>query len=114
MIGAEPHGDVEALFVFIGAGDDDQRRAGLLARDHLAETLLARTLDQNAAVIADRVLPNSFTMTVKRCPESCDKRRFSRVVFPAPRKPVTTVTGTRVSGLAIWPATIYFHGISET
>jgi hypothetical protein len=39
--------------------------------------------------------PNSFSMTAMRLPCFSDRMRFSSVVFPEPRKPVSTVTGTR-------------------
>src|SRR4029079_8826789 len=39
--------------------------------------------------------PNSFSMTAMRLPCFSDRMRFKSVVFPEPRKPVSTVTGTR-------------------
>jgi hypothetical protein len=39
--------------------------------------------------------PNSLTITAVPCPSGEAKKRRIRVVLPAPRKPVTTVTGTR-------------------
>mmetsp|Transcript_41234 Transcript_41234/g.131023 ORF Transcript_41234/g.131023 Transcript_41234/m.131023 type:complete len:217 (+) Transcript_41234:503-1153(+) len=38
--------------------------------------------------------PNSFSMTAMRLPWFSFRMRFSNVVFPLPRKPVMTVTGT--------------------
>ena len=38
-------------------------------------------------------VPNSFSITQIRRPPGLAKSRFSRTVFPAPRKPVTRVTG---------------------
>ena len=39
------------------------------------------------------VSPNSFTITATRPYLSSDKTEFSKVVFPAPRKPVSRVIG---------------------
>src|SRR6185503_12925540 len=39
--------------------------------------------------------PNSLTMTAMRRPSACVSSERSNVVLPAPRKPVSTVTGTR-------------------
>mmetsp|Transcript_7256 Transcript_7256/g.11842 ORF Transcript_7256/g.11842 Transcript_7256/m.11842 type:complete len:234 (+) Transcript_7256:533-1234(+) len=44
--------------------------------------------------------PNSFSITAIRFPWFSFKIRFSNVVFPEPRKPVKTVTGTFPSFLA--------------
>ncbi len=44
----------------------------------------------------DLTSPNSFTITATRWLCSEVNIRFSRVVFPAPRKPVRIVTGVRV------------------
>ena len=43
------------------------------------------------------ISPNSFSMTAMRLPWFAVRMRLRRVVLPAPRKPVRTVTGTRVS-----------------
>ncbi len=40
------------------------------------------------------ISPNSFTMTAYFLPCCSVRIRFNRVVLPAPRKPVSTVTGT--------------------
>ncbi len=53
MIGAELPGDLQASAVFRGAGDDDQRGAGLLADHGLRQALLARPLDQDRRIVAD-------------------------------------------------------------
>jgi hypothetical protein len=42
------------------------------------------------------VSPNSLTMTAVPAPSGVDRNWRTRVVFPAPRNPVTTVTGIRV------------------
>ena len=42
------------------------------------------------------ISPNSFSITAMRWPCCSVSRRFMRVVLPAPRKPVRTVTGVRV------------------
>ena len=39
--------------------------------------------------------PNSLTTTAVPCPSGVPRNRRSSVVLPAPRKPVTTVTGMR-------------------
>src|SRR6185295_865892 len=39
--------------------------------------------------------PNSLTITAMRRPSACVSSERSSVVLPAPRKPVSTVTGTR-------------------
>ena len=39
--------------------------------------------------------PNSLTITAMRRPSACVSRERSNVVLPAPRNPVSTVTGTR-------------------
>src|SRR5690242_9324645 len=39
--------------------------------------------------------PNSFSMTAMRLPWFSDRIRLRSVVLPEPRKPVSTVTGTR-------------------
>ena len=38
--------------------------------------------------------PNSFTTTAVPCPSGAARKRLSSVVLPAPRKPVSTVTGS--------------------
>ncbi|MNR24318.1 hypothetical protein D3C85_1413900 [compost metagenome] len=43
--------------------------------------------------------PNSFSMTATRRPWNSVRMRLSRVVLPAPRKPVRMVTGTILSKL---------------
>ena len=53
VVGAELLGDLQARRVLDGAGDDDQRRAGLLADHGLRQALLARALDQHGRVVAD-------------------------------------------------------------
>ena len=53
VIGAELLGHLHARAVLRGAGDDDQRRAGLLADHGLRQALLARALDQHRRVVAD-------------------------------------------------------------
>src|SRR5713226_744992 len=39
------------------------------------------------------ISPNSFTRTAVRASAGCRSKWFSTVVLPAPRKPVSTVTG---------------------
>ena len=51
MIGAENLGDLQALGILGGTGDDDQVGAGLLAGHDLRQPLLARALDQDAGGI---------------------------------------------------------------
>ena len=41
--------------------------------------------------------PNSFSITAMRCPWFSESKRLSKVVLPAPRKPVRMVTGTILS-----------------
>src|SRR4249919_455834 len=54
--------------------------------------------------------PNSFSTTAMRLPCFSDRMRFRSVVFPEPRKPVSTVTGTREgvtdmgADYRVWPA----------
>jgi hypothetical protein len=55
------------------------------------------------------VAPNSLTTTAVPCPSAVARKCFSNVVFPAPRKPVITITGSRAprSRLSLrpnWPA----------
>src|SRR5262249_2948384 len=45
--------------------------------------------------------PNSFSMTAIRLPCFAERMSLRRVVLPAPRKPVRTVTGTRSVGVVI-------------
>src|SRR6202012_3482960 len=48
------------------------------------------------------IWPNSFTSTAVRASSGCRSRWFSSVVLPAPRKPVSTVTGVvSAMGMAI-------------
>src|SRR5215510_10434274 len=42
--------------------------------------------------------PNSLTMTARRRPSACASKYRTRLVLPAPRKPVMTVAGTRRIG----------------
>src|ERR1044071_1478 len=53
MVGAEFLGDLEPRLVLRCAGDDDERRAGLLADHGLRQALLARPLNEDGGVVAD-------------------------------------------------------------
>src|SRR6516165_1055040 len=58
------------------------------------------TISSSSATISSLSMPmspNSLTMTAVRNPCWLVRICFTRVVFPLPRKPVTTVTGNRVS-----------------
>ena len=56
VVGTELFGHLDARPVLGGAGDDDQRRAGLLADHGLRQALLARALDQHRGIVADAAL----------------------------------------------------------
>ena len=65
---------------------------------------MSQELDRNAAIgVLNRILELELAGVVRYTPVSythlcCSVRmRLSRVVFPAPRKPVSTVTGMRGS-----------------
>ena len=53
------------------------------------------SLDERSSASSMPVSPNSLTMTAVPAPCGVARKRRTSVVFPAPRKPVTTVTGIR-------------------
>ena len=53
VVRAELLGDLQPRGILRRAGDDDERRAGLLADHGLRQALLARPLDQHRRVVAD-------------------------------------------------------------
>ena len=76
------------------AEDADQvaaHRAADAAVVHLEDLLLGA----DDELVSTPTSPNSFSMTAMRLPCFAVRMWFSSVVFPEPRKPVSTVTGTR-------------------
>ena len=59
------------------------------------------------------ISPNSLTIIANFLPERSDNILLRRLVFPAPRNPVRTVTGILLSVMDL-SDTNYCHGIRET
>src|SRR5688572_28780910 len=78
VVCAEELGDLQPGRVLGGAGDDDERRAGLLADHGLRQALLPRPLDQHGGIIAHiRVEQRPFHPVRHRRDESRQLRRHA-------------------------------------
>ena len=68
--------------------------AGVAAEAAVAEQQVSSALSRTSASSMPTA-PNSLTMTAVPCPSGVARKRRTSVVLPAPRKPVTIVTGIR-------------------
>ena len=79
VVGAQLLRHLQARRILRGAGDDDERGAGLLADHGLRQALLARALDQHGRVVADAAVEERPLDAVRH---RRDEARRARRVTP--------------------------------